>query len=135
MMGALFSHFPFLRFIAPHFSGYKQFIDIHETMYSFIGSELENHKRNFKIENEPMDLMDVYLQVLQDPDRKESFTERQLLAVCLDMFMAGSETTVKSINFTMLYIIRNQEIQRKLQQEIDLVIGKERLPVLEDRAK
>lgn len=94
MMGALFSHFPLLRFIAPSFSGYKQFVEIHETMHSFIESELEVHKRNFKIENEPRDLMDVYLQVLQDPDRKESFSEKQLLALCLDMFIAGSETTV-----------------------------------------
>lgn len=94
MMGALFSHFPLLRYVAPSFSGYKQFIEIHEPLHSFIESELENHKRNFKMENEPRDLMDVYLQVLQDPDRKESFSEKQLLALCLDMFMAGSETTV-----------------------------------------
>lgn len=94
MVGALFSHFPWLRFVAPSFSGYKQFVEIHETMHSFIENELENHKRNFKIENEPRDLMDVYLQVLQDPGRKKSFSEKQLLALCLDMFIAGSETTV-----------------------------------------
>lgn len=94
MIGAPFSHFPLLRFIAPSFSGYKQFVEIHQTMHSFFENELENHKRNFKIENEPRDFMDVYLQVLQDPDRKESFTEKQLLALCLDMFIAGSETTV-----------------------------------------
>lgn len=35
----------------------------------------------------------------------------------------------------MLHIIRNQDVQRKLQQEIDLVVGKERLPVLEDRTR
>lgn len=94
MMGALFSHFPLMRFVAPSFSGYKQFVEIHKTMHSFIENELENHKRNFKIENEPNDLMDVYLRVLQGPDRKESFSEKQLLAICLDMFIAGSETTV-----------------------------------------
>lgn len=39
------------------------------------------------------------------------------------------------MNFTILYIIRNQDVQRKLQQEIDTVVGKERLPVLEDRTR
>ncbi|KAG4073807.1 hypothetical protein HA402_001031 [Bradysia odoriphaga] len=135
MMGALFSHFPLLRFVAPSYSGYKEFVEIHQTMHTFIENELENHKRNFKIENEPRDLMDVYLQVLQDPERKDSFSEKQLLAICLDMFIAGSETTVKTINFTLLYLIRNQDVQRKMQQEIDSVVGRERLPLLEDRTR
>lgn len=42
---------------------------------------------------------------------------------------------VKTINFTLLYIIRNQDVQRKFQQEIDSVVGRERLPVLEDRTR
>lgn len=83
MMGAPFSHFPLMRFIAPSLTGYKKFVEIHETMHAFIENELDNHKRNFKMENEPNDLMDVYLKVLQDPERKESFSEKQLLALCL----------------------------------------------------
>lgn len=136
MVGALFSHFPFLRFLAPNFSGYTQFKDIHKLLYSFLGQELENHKRNFKMENEPRDLMDVYLQAINSTEQHtDSFSEKQLLAVCLDMFIAGSETTNKSIGFLMLHIIRNQEIQAKMQEEIDRVIGRERLPTLEDRPK
>lgn len=136
MVGALFSHFPFLRFLAPNFSGYTQFKDIHKLLYSFLGQELENHKRNFKMENEPRDLMDVYLQAINSTEhRTDSFSEKQLLAVCLDMFIAGSETTNKSIGFLMLHIIRNQEIQAKIQEEIDRVVGRNRLPTLEDRPK
>lgn len=136
MVGALFSHFPFLRFLAPNFSGYTQFKDIHKLLYSFLGEELENHKRNFKMENEPRDLMDVYLQAINGAESQtDSFNEKQLLAVCLDMFIAGSETTNKSIGFLMLHIVRNPEIQGKMQEEIDRVIGRDRLPTLEDRSK
>lgn len=136
MVGALFSHFPFLRFLAPNFSGYTQFKDIHKMLYSFLGEELENHKRNFKMENEPRDLMDVYLQAINGAESQtDSFNEKQLLAVCLDMFIAGSETTNKSIGFLMLHIVRNPEIQAKMQEEIDRVIGRDRLPTLEDRSK
>lgn len=39
------------------------------------------------------------------------------------------------MNFTILYIIRDQDVQRKIQQEIDSVIGRERLPVLEDKTR
>lgn len=135
MMGTLFSHFPFLRFVAPNFSGYRQFVDIHEMMHKFLGQELENHKRSLKMKNEPNDLMDVYLQVLQNPDRKESFTEKQLLAICLDMFIAGSETTNKTMDFAMLHLIRNPDVQIKAQEELDAVVGRSRLPELKDRMK
>lgn len=136
MVGASFSHFPFLRFLAPNLSGYNQFKDIHTLLYSFLGEELENHKKYFKIEDEPRDLMDVYLKAIySEAEKTDSFSEKQLLAVCLDMFIAGSETTNKSLGFLMLHIIREPELQGKMQEEIDRVIGRDRLPVLEDRPK
>lgn len=136
MVGALFSHFPFLCYLAPSLSGYTQFKDIHKHLYKFLGDELENHKRTFKMENEPRDLIDVYLQaMLSSKNETDSFSEKQLLAVCLDLFIAGSETTNKSVGFLMLHMIRNPEIQAKMQEEIDRVVGRERLPTLEDRPK
>lgn len=136
MMGALFSHFPFIRFFAPRFSGYKQFVEIHDLMHKFIGAEVENHKKTFNYTDEPRDLMEVYLKILQsNKDIPESFSQEQLLAVCLDMFIAGSETTTKTLGFAFLHLVRQRETQRKLQMEIDEVIGRERLPTLEDRVK
>lgn len=136
MVGASFSHFPFLRFIAPEASGFNSFLRAHERMYDFIREEVRVHMKNFDPENEPLDLMDAYLKAMsQLKTPSESFSERQLMAVCLDMFMAGSETTNKSIDYTMMYIIRNPDIQRKMQLEIDSVIGRSRLPSLEDRVK
>lgn len=135
MVGALFSHFPFLRFLAPDLSGYNQFKNIHVELYTFLGQEMENHKKTFKMEDEPRDLMDVYLRMILSENRTDTFSEKQLLAVCLDMFIAGSETTNKSLGFLCLHIVRNQEIQEKLQEEIDRVVGRERLPMLDDRPK
>lgn len=83
MMGALFSHFPFLRFIAPEASGYKSFVACHTNIHRFVRSEVENHKKSFNPSNEPRDLIDAYLKVLYsgDEDGKidESFSELQLL--------------------------------------------------------
>jgi len=36
MVGALFSQFPFLRYVAPEKSGYKQFVSIHERVWKFL---------------------------------------------------------------------------------------------------
>lgn len=51
------------------------------------------------------------------------------------MFIAGSETTTKSIGFSVLHAIKNQKIQAKIQEEIDQVIGVERRPLLNDRPR
>lgn len=63
------------------------------------------------------------------------FSESQLLAICMDMFMAGSETTSKSLGFGFLYLLLNPEVQKKAQEEIDRVVGRDRLPTLNDRPK
>lgn len=36
MVGALFSQFPFLRYVAPEKSGYNQFISIHQRVWKFL---------------------------------------------------------------------------------------------------
>lgn len=131
MVGALFSQFPILQFIAPEMSGYKQFIYIHQEVWYFLKKELDNHKETYK-SGQPRDLMDVYLQMLYSEDKKPSFSESQLLAICMDMFMAGSETTSKSLGFGFLYMLLYPEVQKKAQEEIDRVVGS-RSPTLNDR--
>lgn len=139
MMGALFSHFPVLKYIAPEASGYNGFVKSHEKFHAFMRKEVENHKKTFNPSDEPRDLIDAYLKVLYsgDEDGKvdESFSELQLLAVCLDLFMAGTETTNKSVNFMFLHLVRDAGMQAKAREEIDRVVGRSRLPTLEDRVK
>jgi cytochrome P450 len=53
----------------------------------------------------------------------------------LDLFMAGSETTSNTLEFAILYMMLYPEVQRKVQQEIDTVIGSDRFPTAADRAK
>nr|CAD7450965.1 unnamed protein product [Timema bartmani] len=51
----------------------------------------------------------------------------------MDMFMAGSETTSKSLGFGFLYLLLFPEVQKRAQAEIDAVVGRDRLPSLNDR--
>lgn len=56
------------------------------------------------------------------------------MALCLDMFMAGSETTNNSISFGMMYLVLNPDVQKKAQEEIDKVLGG-RPATMDDRTK
>ncbi|XP_012539456.1 probable cytochrome P450 303a1 isoform X2 [Monomorium pharaonis] len=134
IIGAPFSHFPFLRFIAPEKSGYKAFVDTHRELWAFLQEELNNHKNTF-LSNAPRDLMDVYLNVLNSKDCSDTFSESQLLAICVDLFIAGSETTSKALGFGFLNLILNPHVQRKAHEEIDRVIGRDRFPTLADKPR
>lgn len=46
---------------------------------------------------------------------------------------AGADTTSASLHGFVLSMVRNPEVQRKAQEEIDRVIGSERLPNADDR--
>ncbi|CAH1180230.1 unnamed protein product [Phaedon cochleariae] len=91
-------------------SGFKLYTNSHKRIWDFLHKEIERHKRTRK-PDVPRDVMDVYLNVLESSDTKpESFSEDQLLATCMDMFMAGSETTSNTLSFCFLYLILNPEI-------------------------
>lgn len=53
----------------------------------------------------------------------------------LDLFLAGSETTANTLEFGILYMILNPNIQKKIQEEIDQVIGQSRFPTAADKEK
>lgn len=135
MMGTTFSYFPILKYLAPEKSGYNLYVMTHLRIWEFLYKELHYHKKTIN-PDEPRDVMDVYLNLLNSSKKlSSSFSEEQLLATCMDMFMAGSETTNNTMGFCFLNLILNPEIQQKAQDEIDSVIGKHRMPTLDDRPK
>ncbi|VVC86331.1 probable cytochrome P450 303a1 [Leptidea sinapis] len=133
MVGCAFSHFPILSVVSPSLSGYKNFVATHERIWKFLRDEIARHKKRFDPNKEDNDFMDAYIRALNKHGEVNTYSEGQLVAMCMDMFMAGTETTSKSMSFGFSYLVRDQEVQRKAQEEIDRVVGKERLPNLDDR--
>lgn len=42
---------------------------------------------------------------------------------CLDLFMAGGESTANTLSFTLLYMTLYPEVQAKVHAELDSVCG------------
>ena len=51
----------------------------------------------------------------------------------MDLFMAGSETTSTTLTWAMLFMVRYPQVQVRVQEELDRVIGRNRNPSLKDR--
>jgi cytochrome P450 len=63
------------------------------------------------------------------------FLEEQLIVMCMDLFLAGTETTASSLGYFFLYLMQHPEEQEKMRQEIFRVVGRDRLPSLDDMPK
>ena len=52
----------------------------------------------------------------------------------MDLFSAGSETTATTLAWAVCFMIIHPDVQRRVQQEIDEVLG-DRTPTLDDRGR
>ncbi|CAN7995061.1 unnamed protein product, partial [Ixodes pacificus] len=81
------------------------------------------------------DFIDAYLKKINESNgTNQSFNLRTLMGNALNLFGAGTNTVRASIEWNLLYCARDPEgVQRKLQQEVDNIVGRERVPEWEDR--
>jgi cytochrome P450 len=58
----------------------------------------------------------------------------ELLYVLRDMLSAGEDTSSTTIQWVLLSLANHPEVQMKLHEEVDAVVGADRLPSLEDES-
>lgn len=68
-------------------------------------------------------------------NQNSRFTNDQLLMVCLDLFIAGSQTTDSSLGFIFYELLKRPDIQQRIYEEIEQTIPKTRPPTLDDKPK
>ncbi|OAA36481.1 Cytochrome P450 [Metarhizium rileyi] len=70
-----------------------------------------------------------------DSSRLSDLDETAIKRTAAAMYVGGSETTVTALTSFVLAMTMFPEVQRKAQDEIDSLVGNERLPSLADRAR
>lgn len=67
-------------------------------------------------------------------DFKVLCREDALMHFCMDLWIAGQETTSAELCFVILYLLLDHEAQRKVHAELDAAIGSDRMITWADRA-
>ncbi|KAK5640618.1 hypothetical protein RI129_011429 [Pyrocoelia pectoralis] len=134
LTGAMFTHFPFLKYICPDYCGYNTYVNIHKRILTFVSKRLKFLKQT-RDSATPCGFIHEYIKMINCAEGRSSFSEDQLLAIVLDLLIAGYDTTCNTLSFVFMYLLLHPEVQRNAQKEMDSVIGRGRLPSLEDRAR
>ncbi|CAK8562837.1 unnamed protein product [Lathyrus sativus] len=77
--------------------------------------------------NESKDFLQFLLNLKDEGDSKTPFTRTHIKALLMDMVVGGSETTSNTIEFAMAEMMNKPEVLRKVQEELETVIGKDNL--------
>uniref|UniRef100_A0A914XWA6 Cytochrome P450 n=1 Tax=Panagrolaimus superbus TaxID=310955 RepID=A0A914XWA6_9BILA len=122
-------HLPYLK------QTINEFWDTELIIEDYCRKQIEAHKKMMKSsmeeKAEPQDYVEAYLR--EAANGKNDFSEKQLMYMLFDMWIAGQETTANTLVFSVLYLLHNPCVQDKLQTELDTVIGFDRRINLADK--
>ncbi|XP_063889355.1 uncharacterized protein LOC135116074 [Scylla paramamosain] len=118
--------FKFMEYLPRHSSGYK-FI---RTLSDFLKKEIKDFMADEELRNGD----NFTALFLKEIEKKENpnFNMDQLAGLVFDLFVAGMETTSSTLTAAVNLISKHPEVQRRMQEELDEVVGRDRLPTFSD---
>ncbi|XP_037068456.1 methyl farnesoate epoxidase-like [Pollicipes pollicipes] len=125
---------PWLRHLLPEWSSYASLIRHRDTTTDMLAELIREHKRTLN-RSSPRDFIDLFLLEMESPDAEaRQFTEQNLTIISMDFLIAGMDTTANWLSWALLLLVRNPQVQERVQREIDTVLGRA-APTSADRAR
>ncbi len=126
---------PILRYVVPKL--YNDLVSCYQHFIDFIQKIIIEHQDIFQPDN-VNDFIDVFLKEIRSTenetgDRGNFLHLKSLSATTVVLYMTGIETSSTTMRWALLYMMVYSDIQRKVQQELDTVIGRNRMPEWKDR--
>ncbi|XP_014230728.1 probable cytochrome P450 305a1 [Trichogramma pretiosum] len=135
MMGGILSAFPWIRFIAPEWSGYNVLVAINNEFKALIMETIEEHKKNY-VPGSETDLIDMFLnEMYSGKGPQAGYDDDQLVMILVDILLAGLNITATTLDFLFLNMVINQDAQKLLHEEIDQTIGMDKSPDFNDQSR
>ncbi|XP_052089394.1 cytochrome P450 2B4-like, partial [Mytilus californianus] len=121
--------FPLPAFLNP-FDKTNMIVKNRRAIQDYIRSRIDDERRSFD-PNNVRHFLDLYLQ--QEGKSNSKISENHLLLTLADLYIAGTDTASVTLQWSMLYMIKYPDVQKKCRDEILEVIGGDRNPVVKDK--
>jgi cytochrome P450 len=107
-------------------------------VFMFCIKMAEEHLKAY-LPDSKKDYIDAYYTEKAERERTNNnagmFDDQALYENLNLMFFAGTDTTSTTLRWGLIRMMQLPDIQRKVQQEIDEVVGRERLPSMDDKQR
>ncbi|KAG8445800.1 hypothetical protein GDO86_010548 [Hymenochirus boettgeri] len=121
-MVMMYNTFPMLCRWLP--GGHRAVLQNSKELLDYIRETFPEHRESLDI-NDQRDLIETFF-VKQQEEKSNNglfFHNDNLMMLVTDLFAAGTETTSTTIRWSLLLMIKYPDIQKKVQEEIEKVIG------------
>ncbi|XP_008460602.2 cytochrome P450 71AU50 [Cucumis melo] len=99
----------------------------------FLERIIEEHLDDqFKNENKNQDFVDVLLGLMGSQNNEYNIDPSTIKALILEMVITAMDTTATNIDWAIVELIRHPHIMKKMQQELDKVVGLQRMVLESD---
>ncbi|XP_063170090.1 cytochrome P450 1A5-like [Candoia aspera] len=127
--------FPILQYLPSR--SMEAFKEVNRKFNMLIQRLVEEHYISFD-KNNIRDITDSLISFCQDKkldsNANEALKDLNIVGIVNELFGAGFDTVSTGLSWCLLYLVTYPEIQRKIQEELDQIIGRGRTPKLSDCA-
>ncbi|NWX76754.1 CP1B1 protein, partial [Alca torda] len=130
--GSLVDALPWLqRFPSPVRAAYRAFRDLNRDFYGGKAAERRRRRRGgLRPGAAPRDMMDAFIRLQREQPRLQL---EHVPATVTDIFGASQDTLSTALQWLLIFLIRYPNVQAKMQEEVDRIVGRDRLPCAEDQ--
>lgn len=128
---------PWLRYVLPKKTGFIQIRNSNIKVVEAIKKTIDEHNKTYS-EDHMRDFIDIYIKEMKANENNPNgspFSEEQLLFLGWDLLVSTATTLTATLTMYVMYMMHHPEVQHTIQNEIDTVVGRNRLPTLNDRPK
>uniref|UniRef100_A0A1I8NGG3 Cytochrome P450 n=1 Tax=Musca domestica TaxID=7370 RepID=A0A1I8NGG3_MUSDO len=135
--GKVLGIMPWIRHIFPNWSSYNKLMESNRYVYNFY-EKMINHYIETYDESADRNFVDLYIKEMKKAEEEgkgdtTSFKHNQLVMAMIDFTFPAITNMGTTMAFLIQYLLHYPEVQKKIQNEIDNVVGSGRLPTLDDR--
>ncbi len=113
----------------------KMFEKARSDFIGIINRNIERRKSEFDSEAATECLVDVYLKKKHEKEDLGPYLNNETIRVLVgSLFVAGSDTSTCQILWVLIYLLRHPKVLNSVRQEVDKVVGRDRLPTMDDQA-
>merc|ERR1712137_829590 len=117
-----------IKSLIPRPPEFQKFFEMAKERNALWQKELKEHRETLNADS-PRDWVDM---LLKNQERLD-ITDPQLIGVLMDTVIATSDTFIALIEWILAFVCDRPDVQKKLQEELDRVVGRDRLVEARDQ--